>query len=133
MNNILKFFFKTSYLALAWTILIQVLLCLPGSAIPDEGAFIPNIDKIVHTILFGGFTAFWCLYVNGKEYSIRKKAGLFFLIYLLACLDGIMMEYVQKYYIPNRSFDQGDIIVDVLSASISYGLCNVYLLFEPRS
>ena len=128
MNKI----FKTVYLALAWTILIQVLLCLPGSAIPDEGAFsIPNIDKYVHIILFGGFVAFWCFYANKQTYTTRKRAVLFFVIFLVACLNGILLEYVQKYYIPNRSFDQGDIIVDVISASIGYGLCNVYLLSEP--
>ncbi|MBE7174360.1 MAG: VanZ family protein [Williamsia sp.] len=129
----MKIIFRTPYLALAWTIVIQVLLCLPGSALPDEGSFIPNIDKIVHTVLFGGFVAFWCLYADRKNYTIKKEAAIFFAIYLLACINGIGLEYVQKYYIPNRSFDQGDIIVDIISASISYGLCNVYLLAEPSS
>ena len=129
MNKI----FKTVYIALAWTILIQVLLCLPGSAIPDEGAFsIPNLDKYVHIILFGSFVAFWCSYANKPTYPARKRAVLFFVIFLAACINGILLEYVQKYYIPNRSFDQGDIIVDILSAGISYGFCNVYLL-EPLS
>ena len=125
MNKI----FKTVYIALAWTIVIQILLCLPGSAIPDEKAFsIPNIDKFVHIALFGGFVALWCFYANKQTYTIRKRAVLFFIIFLTGCLNGILLEYVQKYYIPNRDFDQADIIVDIISASISYGFCNVYLL-----
>ena len=124
MNKI----FHTIYLAIGWTLAIQVLLCLPGSALPSEKIFIPNIDKYVHTILFGGFVALWGLYANKKEYTIRKRATLFFFIYLAACFNGILLEYIQRDYIPNRSFDQGDIIVDVLSASISYGFINVFLL-----
>lgn len=125
MNRI----FKTVYLSIAWTILIQVFLCLPGSAIPSGGAFdIPNLDKIIHIILFGGFVALWCLYANRQAYTGRKRAAIFFFIFLLACINGIALEYVQLYYIPHRSFDEADIIVDVISASISYGLCNVYLL-----
>ncbi len=125
MNKI----FRTIFPAILWTILIQILLCLPGSALPSEDAFnIPNIDKYVHTILFGGFVLWWCLYANRQAYTIRKRAALFFLIYLAACFNGILLEYIQRDYIPNRSFDQGDIIVDVLSASISYGFVNVFLL-----
>lgn len=129
MNKI----FRTIYIALTWTILIQVLLCLPGSDIPTGGAFnIPNLDKYVHIILFGGLVAFWCLYANRQDFTIRKRAVLFFIIYLAACFNGILLEYVQKYYIPNRSFDQGDIIVDIVSASISYGFCNIYLLTQGK-
>ena len=129
MNKI----FNTIYIALFWTILIQVLLCLPGSTLPTGGAFeIPNLDKYVHITLFGGLVAFWCLYANRQIYTVRKRAALFFIIYLAACFNGILLEYIQKYYIPNRSFDQADIIVDVLSASISYGFCNVYLLTSDR-
>ena len=125
MNRI----FKTVYPPIAWTVLIQVFLCLPGSAIPTGGAFdIPNLDKIVHIFLFGGFVLFWCLYANRQVYTQRKRALLFFLIFLLACINGIALEYVQRDYIPHRSFDEADIIVDVISASISYGLCNVYVL-----
>lgn len=127
----MKKIFSTIYLACLWTILIQVLLCLPGSTLPSEGDFnIPNIDKYVHTILFGGFVALWCLFANSKGYPTRKKAAIFFFVYLFACFNGIVLEYIQRDYIPNRSFDLGDIIVDVLSASISYGFCNVYLLTQ---
>jgi hypothetical protein len=119
-----------AFLPITWTILIQVLLCLPGTSIPSGGFFfsIPELDKIAHIILFGCFTAFWCYYyyLNGK--SPIKLKTIFFVVYLLAAANGIILEFIQRNYIPNRSFDQGDIIADLAASSIAYGLCNIKLL-----
>ena len=118
-----------AFVAIAWTVLIQVLLCLPGSTIPTGGLFnIPNLDKIVHCVLFGGFTGFWCYYffLGGKPSASLKI--IFFVVYLLAVADGIIMEFVQRDYIPNRSFDLADIVADILACSIAYGICNIKLL-----
>ena len=53
---------------LGWTVLTIVLLCLPGSAFPGGGFFnIPHLDKVIHVILFGGVTIFWCLYFMQKR------------------------------------------------------------------
>ena len=125
INKILR----TSFVAIAWTILIQVLLCLPGSTLPSGGVFnIPQLDKIVHTILFGGFTGFWCYYFYLKGTPPARCKTIFFIVYLLAAANGIVLEFIQRDYIPNRSFDEGDIIADVLAASIAYGICNIKLL-----
>jgi len=37
-------------------------------------------------------------------------------IALSGCVYGIAMEFVQKYWIPNRSFDIGDIIADTIGS-----------------
>lgn len=114
---------------IAWTIAIQVLLCLPGSAIPSEGLFsIPHLDKFVHIFLFGGVTGIWCYYYYAKGKSPRQLKTIFFVVYLLAAVNGIVLEYVQRDYIVNRSFDEGDIIADVISSSIAYGICSVKLI-----
>ncbi len=114
---------------IAWTIAIQVLLCLPGSTLPSEGLFsIPHLDKIVHVILFGGFTGVWCYYYYLKGKSPESLKTIFFVIYLLAAVNGIVLEYVQRNYIPNRSFDEGDIIADVIASSIAYGICSIKLI-----
>ena len=120
---------RKSFWAIAWTIAIQILLCLPGSTIPSGGMFdIPQLDKVVHIILFGGCTGLWCyfFYLKGKPASSLKT--IFFIIYLVVAANGIILEFVQRDYIPNRSFDQGDIIADVLSASIAYGICSIKLI-----
>jgi VanZ family protein len=53
---------------------------------------------------------------------------IFFSVYLVAVINGIAIEYIQLNFIPNRAFDQGDIIADIISAGIGYGICNVKLL-----
>ena len=114
---------------IAWTVLIQVALCLPGTSIPSSGLFdIPQLDKIVHIILFGAFTGFWCYYyyLQGKSAAALKK--IFFIVFLLAMANGIILEFVQKNFIPNRSFDEGDIIADIIASGIAYGICNIKLL-----
>jgi VanZ family protein len=115
--------------AISWTIAIQVLLCLPGSSIPSGGLFnIPQLDKAVHFILFGGCTALWCYFFYLKKQPAASLKTIFFFVYLLVAANGILLEFVQRDYIPNRSFDLGDIIADVLSASIAYGICNIKLI-----
>ena len=114
---------------ITWTIAIQVLLCLPGTTLPSEGLFnIPHLDKIVHVILFGGFTGVWCYYYYLKGKSPGSLKTIFFVVYLVAALNGIVLEFIQRDYIPYRSFDQGDIIADVIASSIAYGICNIKLI-----
>ena len=101
-----------------WTILTIVLLCLPGSSIPGESAVfnIPHFDKVVHVILFGGIVLFWGGYYAfqpDKVYGWRKV--VIFLAILSTGL-GIVLEYVQFYYIPQRSFDRFDIVADTCGA-----------------
>jgi VanZ family protein len=125
INNLLS----KAFVAIAWTVLIQVLLCLPGSSIPSGGMFnIPQLDKIAHIILFGAFTGFWCYYYYLKGKSPARLKTIFFIVYLLAAADGIIMEFVQLNYIPNRSFDTGDIVADIMASSIAYGICTIKLI-----
>jgi VanZ family protein len=41
---------------------------------------------------------------------------------------GISMEFVQKYWIPGRDYDLGDIIADMFGAGLGYGISNLLLL-----
>jgi len=125
----LKKYFGKLIVPLGWTIFIQVLLCLPGTDIPGPELFeIPYFDKIVHVIFFGSFVALWCFYFRYRSTDNNWLKNIFFIVFLVASINGIVIEYIQMYFIPMRSFDQGDIIADVLSAAIVYGICNVKLL-----
>lgn len=115
----MKAFLKKLYSLLfpvTWTLLTIILLCLPGSALPGAGIFIlQGLDKIVHFILFGGITLLWGLYIR-RTHSYPKQFKMLLLAALFSIALGITLEYVQRYYISNRTFDVNDIIADTIGA-----------------
>ena len=130
----LKKYFGKLFFAVSWTIIVLILLSLPGTMLPDEPSFkIPNLDKFVHICLFGGFVLLWCMYISRKQQSTRKLLQSFFYIFIIAVSFGITMEYVQKYFIPFRDFELGDIIADMVGAGLAYGICNVTLVEEKHA
>jgi VanZ family protein len=114
---------------IAWSVVIAILCCLPGSMLPNEGGFqIPQFDKLVHMGMFGGFSFLWSLYASRKITDTGRLLRLFFLFFVLANAYGIGMELVQKCCIPLRDYDEADIIADMVGAGIAYGLSNLFLL-----
>jgi VanZ family protein len=105
-------------LAIIWLTILTVLLTLPGSALPQETWInsITGIDKMIHIVLFAGLTFLW----SGSLIKIKKISlpmqQLFVWVALGSSVYGIIMEYVQKYFIPNRSFDLLDIIADTIGS-----------------
>ncbi|MGJ7030732.1 VanZ family protein [Niabella hirudinis] len=115
--------------ALAYFILTIVLLTLPGSAFPKEDIFDQiYFDKWVHIGLFSLLVLLWNLWFAKKMQLQNKPTRIFIIVSLLALGYGIIMEFVQKWYIPNRSFDLGDIIADGVGAVI--GLLASHYLYK---
>ena len=105
-------------IAIFWFILLTVLLTLPGSAFPKKTWMddIPGFDKLIHVGLFGGLVFLWSgALAKIKKISITMQQ-LFAWIALGSGVYGVIMEYVQKYFIPNRSFDIGDILADTIGS-----------------
>jgi VanZ family protein len=104
--------------AIAWFLLATFLFTLPGSAFPKENWLdkIWMFDKWVHIGLFGGLAFLW----SGALARIKKISTpmqqLFVWIALGSSVYGVIIEYVQKYFIPNRSFDIGDILADTIGS-----------------
>ena len=111
--------------ALTWVIIVTVLLCLPGSALPKENWFDKIwLDKWIHIILFLIMVFLWCQYVSksgGKKVRYFRQIAIYFFVY------GIAMELVQKYFIPNRSFDLKDILADGLGCGIGLLISGRYI------
>lgn len=127
MISFLKKYFHHIFYPIAWTIIVLILLTLPGSMLPQEKAFaIPNFDKLVHMGLFGGFVLLWSIYFNKKVTNPKKLLVIFFRIFIIASLYGATTEFIQKY-IPSRDFDIADILADVVGAAIAYGIANIFL------
>jgi VanZ family protein len=114
---------------LVWTVVMETLYCLPGSSLPNPESFhIPSLDKLVHVFLFATFVSLWCYYFYRKEKSPQSLKIIFFAIYLFAAFNGVLIEFLQRDFIPGRSFDTVDIIADMTGASLAYGVCNIKLL-----
>ena len=114
---LLKNNFRWLLLAIGWFILSTVLLTLPGSKFPKED-WLSKIwfDKWVHIFLFAVLTWLWCMVVP-RQLKNLILAGILCLAY------GIIMEFIQGYCIPNRSFDEGDIIADAVGCLIAVVYC----------
>lgn len=71
-----------------------------------------QVDKWVHFCLFSPMVVLiaWALHKN--KVSVDKKARYFIITALLCLGYGIVMEFIQKFCIPNRSFDSYDILAD---------------------
>lgn len=100
-----------------WTVLTIFLLCLPGSAIPGEGVFsTEGIDKVVHVTLFGGIVLLWGFNLYFRRFDKTKWRRIIVLLTFFSVALGIGLEFLQLYFIPNRSFDGYDMIADSIGA-----------------
>ena len=104
--------------AIVWVIIVTVLLVLPGPDIP-EVSFLDIIyfDKWVHAGLFGGMTFLFSFPFIKNLVSTKKL-----LIYIaIACaLYGVIMEYVQEFFVFERDFDYWDMAADTVGCIIAY-------------
>ncbi|WP_018630305.1 VanZ family protein [Niabella aurantiaca] len=121
---------KTDYLllcALVYWIITIVLLTLPGSAFPQEDIFSKiYFDKWIHIGMFSILVLLWNFWLMKKRGAGQRLYTPFVMISITALAYGILMEYIQKWYISNRSFDTGDIIADGTGAIIGL-LASIYL------
>ena len=62
----------------------------------------------------------WSMAYSHKKNTQIDNCKIFFKIMVVGCLYGIAMEFVQKYFIPFRSFDFGDIIADGIGCVAGY-------------
>ena len=87
---------------------------MPGSAFPQETWYSRIwLDKWVHIGLFAVLVICWCWALKGRP---TGKQQLFMWMAIIAFLYGIGMEFVQKFWVPNRSFDPGDVVADGVGA-----------------
>ena len=99
------------------------LLTLPGEVFPRSRWFdFPQRDKLVHYCLFFLLCHLFSLPV--KYLTSTKPAAFKWLIFicLFAIGYGIAIEFVQKNFIPNRSFEVLDIVADSTGAIAAFAV-----------
>ncbi len=115
--------------AFIWFIIANILFFMPGQDLPSSG-FLEEIyfDKWVHVGLFSGLV-FLTAYPFTKAQRSTKK--LLLKISILFILYGISVEFIQKYFASDRSFDITDMAADTIGCCFGY-LASVWLIQRVR-
>jgi VanZ family protein len=104
--------------AAVWLIITFILLTLPGSDIPKSNFFdLVYFDKWVHIGMFGLLMILWSYPFIKAERATKKTL---FLIGGLIIAYGVSMEFVQKYFAVERSFDVFDMLADSVGVFIGW-------------
>lgn len=102
-------FLNQKSIAYSYLLMVTILLCLPGSAFPKIGWFQQfYVDKWIHIGLFSTL----CFLFQKSSLPIQLSSPQFWRIIVLIITYGIVMEFVQDQFIPNRSFELEDIYAD---------------------
>ena len=94
-------------------------MVLPGTALPKESWFGKfRIDKWVHIVLFAILVMLWARAVWKKSPTNKIALTVFIIVGVASLGYGIGMEFVQRYFVFNRSYDNQDILADGMGCTI---------------
>jgi hypothetical protein len=114
---------------IGWLIFCTVLLTIPGDSLPGESWLnIPHLDKYIHIFLFSVMTVLMSRWLLKKGIPYHRDKLYIIVCGLIALAYGIGMEYVQKYWVPLRSFDYTDIVADGVGAILGVVVTVFYYL-----
>lgn len=110
---------------IAWFFVVLVLICMPGKDVPEVGWLIgiPNFDKAVHVGIFCVMGVLFCWPFYKSLYNSLKRRKYFLCIAIAVSIWGLTTEFIQKFYVPGRSFDLMDWAADSVGAIIAYLFC----------
>ena len=110
---------------IAWFFLVLFLICLPGSDIPTVETWLNYIyfDKLVHIGLFSVLTFLFIYPVTRLDLTNPVKKNTAIKIAIAAWVWALATEFIQKYFIPDRSFDMYDWAADSLGILIAFTWC----------
>ena len=110
--------------AILWFAVATFLLLLPGNNFPEAGFLnFPHRDKLVHITFFFIFSYSFSWPFKSLDLSADNKRHQFFSIAWYGVAYGIVIEFVQKYFVANRSFDVWDILSDTVGSFLGYWWC----------
>ena len=105
---------------MVWLLFVTILLCTPGSRLPKiNWSDKIWLDKWAHIFLFFVLVVLWCRVYLKKATSVSLKKT-FIKITVFSIVYGVIMEIIQHYFIPFRSFDYGDMLADGIGAVAGY-------------
>ncbi len=124
MNLFVKLRISSFYPAIIWLLVITVMLILPGNHLPDQPIILfPHFDKVIHVVFFFFLTFLYCRPLQSGVITFAAKNYFFLMIAIASLMYGIIIEFIQKYFVPNRSYDNGDILADGIGSLTAYLWC----------
>ena len=110
----MKIQIKTYWPAIFGLVTATMLFCLPGEEFPEAGWLEDiQLDKIIHVGLFFVLVILWCL-PSGSRISPKGINRVYLYITFAFFVYGIAIEFIQRYFVPHRSFDIFDIVADTV-------------------
>ncbi|MGN6295305.1 MAG: VanZ family protein [Ginsengibacter sp.] len=110
---------------IAWFFVVGLLTLMPARDVPEVGWFdkIPDFDKFVHAVLFGGLVILFAIPLFKSQISFRQKVNYAIRISIAVIVWGITIEFLQKFFVPSRDFDLLDWAADTFGVIIALWLC----------
>ncbi|MEP6675495.1 MAG: VanZ family protein [Ferruginibacter sp.] len=108
--------------AIIWFFVVLTLICLPGNDLPkvDDWFHKINGDKIIHVGVFGLLAFLFFRPVSKSSFSKKEKIIYLVKIAIATSVWGITTEFIQRFYIPARSFDLLDWLADSIGAAVAF-------------
>ena len=113
---------KHLYPGIAWFFVILILISIPGYDLPkiDNWLIEINYDKLIHTFLFAVLAYLFMRPVMRSALAGKEKRNWLIRITLAAIVYGITTEFIQKFFIPGRSFNLTDWLADALGGVLMF-------------
>ena len=114
--------------AIAVFIIVFILVILPENDLAAKNSWlnISYLDKWVHACMFAIMTFLFLLPIAESNMFKKVKRHYFIRIGLAACIWGLTTEFIQKFFIPTRSFDLLDWAADSAGVLIAIIYCRKF-------
>ena len=125
-----KLTFKKFIPGIAWFFVVLFIMCMPGDEIPTvDWLNRISFDKVIHIGVFALLAILFCWPFHRSGFSRNERLQVFIKVPLAVSIWGLTIEFIQKYFIPGRSFDLLDWAADSIGAIISFFICS-YLFIK---
>jgi hypothetical protein len=110
---------------IAWFFVVGLLTLMPASDVPEVGWFdkIPQFDKFVHAVLFGGLVILFGIPIYKSQIPFSQKVNYAIRISIAAVIWGITIEFLQKFFVPSRDFYLMEWAADTFGVLNALWLC----------
>ena len=119
--------------AILWSIIILILLGMPGNDIPK----LPwlehfHFDKVVHFSLFAVFTVLFVRVFNKQtSFTFLQKYSIVTAL-LIGISYGAILEYLQGFLFIDRTSDVHDLIANIIGSFIGLPLLKIVQKIEKE-